>query len=158
MSILRTCDSADADQIVALGLRAWEPVFASMRETLGSPLFRRLFTDDWRRYQETDIRRALSEYLVTVAEEQGQVVGYVAIDLPADEIHGEISMLAVDPAFQSRGIGSQLTEHAVDEVRRAGREMVMVETGGDPGHARARATYERHGFVGLPSERYFLLV
>jgi ribosomal protein S18 acetylase RimI-like enzyme len=158
MAILRSVRSADADQIVALGLRAWEPVFASMREAVGSPLFRRLFTDDWRRYQETDIRRAVSEYLVTVAEEENQVMGYVAIDLPADEIHGEIYMLAVDPSFQGRGIGSRLTDHAIEEIRKAGRAMVMVETGGDPGHAPARATYERRGFIGLPAERYFLLV
>lgn len=158
MITLRPGAPADSDQIVALGLRAWEPVFASMRDAVGSALFRRLFTDDWRRYQECDIRRAVAEYLVTVAEEENQVVGYVAIDLPTDEIHGEIYMLAVDPAFQGLGIGSRLTDHAIDAIREAGREMVMVETGGDPGHAPARATYERRGFVGLPAERYFLLV
>jgi ribosomal protein S18 acetylase RimI-like enzyme len=158
MAILRSVRAEDADQIVALGLRAWEPVFSSMLDAVGSHLFRRLFTDDWRRYQETDIRRAVSQYLTTVAEEENQVVGYVAIDLPADEIHGEIYMLAVDPAFQGLGIGSRLTDHAIDAIREAGREMVMVETGGDPGHAPARATYERRGFVSLPAERYFLLV
>jgi hypothetical protein len=31
----------------------------------------------------------------------------------------------------------------------------MVETGGDPGHAAARATYERAGFAALPVVRYF---
>jgi hypothetical protein len=31
----------------------------------------------------------------------------------------------------------------------------MVETGGDPGHAPARRTYERSGFTLLPIARYF---
>jgi hypothetical protein len=31
----------------------------------------------------------------------------------------------------------------------------MVETGGDPGHAAARRTYEKVGYVHLPIARYF---
>jgi hypothetical protein len=31
----------------------------------------------------------------------------------------------------------------------------MVETGGDPGHAPARHTYEKSGFQLLPVARYF---
>jgi hypothetical protein len=32
---------------------------------------------------------------------------------------------------------------------------VMVETGGDPGHAPARATYEAAGFQLFPVAKYF---
>jgi hypothetical protein len=32
---------------------------------------------------------------------------------------------------------------------------VMVETGGDPGHAPARRTYESAGFRPFPVARYF---
>jgi hypothetical protein len=35
-------------------------------------------------------------------------------------------------------------------ARDAGMNMVMVETGGDPGHAPARATYEKAGFERWP--------
>jgi hypothetical protein len=34
-------------------------------------------------------------------------------------------------------------------------EMIAVATGGDDGHAPARALYERHGFTGLPLVRYY---
>ena len=34
----------------------------------------------------------------------------------------------------------------------------MVETGGDPGHAPARATYSATGFTLLPVARYFQLL
>ena len=37
----------------------------------------------------------------------------------------------------------------------AGLSIVMVETGGDPGHGPARATYEASGFELLPVARYF---
>ena len=68
---------------------------------------------------------------------------------------GEISMLAVDPDRQGKGIGTALTEFALDRLKDAGMAVAMVETGGDPGHAAARRTYERAGYVLLPIARYF---
>jgi GNAT superfamily N-acetyltransferase len=68
---------------------------------------------------------------------------------------GEIYMVAVDPDFQSRGIGSALIEFALDWMKQAGMAIAMVETGGDPGHAPARHTYEKAGFELLPIARYF---
>ena len=50
---------------------------------------------------------------------------------------GEISMLAVDPDHQGRGIGTTLTGFALDRLEDAGMKVTMVETGGDPGHAPA---------------------
>ena len=68
---------------------------------------------------------------------------------------GEISMLAVDPDHQGGGIGTALTEFALDRLRDAGMMVAMVETGGDPGHAAARRTYEKAGYVLSPVARYF---
>jgi ribosomal protein S18 acetylase RimI-like enzyme len=68
---------------------------------------------------------------------------------------GEISMLAVHPDHQGGGIGTALTEFALDRLKEAGMRVAMVETGGDPGHAAARRTYEKAGYVLLPIARYF---
>ncbi len=155
---IRPGTAEDEDRIVEVSLAAWEPVFASMREVVGPALFRQLFTDDWRRYQEDDVRRACRTYRVAVAEVDGAVAGFTAVDLPEDEVHGEIYMIAVDPAFQRRGAGGLLTAWALDLMREAGRSLAVVRTGGDPGHAPARATYERAGFVGLPGLQYFRLL
>lgn len=148
----------DEEAVVEMALRAWEPVFDSMAQTVGPDIFQKLFGEDWRRYQETDIRRALSAYIVSIAVTSDGVVGYVAVDLPDGNSHGEIYMIAVDPGQQGRGVGTALTKHAVEQIRASGRELVVVETGGEPGHAAARATYEKAGFVSLPAERYYLLV
>jgi ribosomal protein S18 acetylase RimI-like enzyme len=166
MTMIRPATSDDEDRIAELSLLAWEPVFASMGDVVGPAIFRQLFTDDWRRYQEDDVRRACGAYQVWVAVEGDgdpnhdgdKVVGFTAIDLPEGEPHGEIYMIAVDPACQGKGIGLALTEHAVEQMRDAGRQLAIVNTGGDPGHAAARATYERAGFVSLPAEQYFLLI
>jgi hypothetical protein len=40
-------------------------------------------------------------------------------------------------------------------MRAAGCTLAVVATGGDPGHASARALYDATGFTGLPLVRYY---
>ena len=90
-----------------------------------------------------------------VAEVDASTVGFVAVELRHDGNYGEIYMLAVDPDYQGSGIGTALTELALDWIKDAGMEVAMVETGGDPGHAAARRTYEKAGYVQVPVARYW---
>lgn len=64
-------------------------------------------------------------------------------------------MIAVDPESQRRGIATALTKHALAWFKGSGMTTVMVDTGGDPGHAPARHTYESAGFRPFPIARYF---
>ena len=57
-----------------------------------------------------------------------------------------------------RGVGERLTAFAADHMRRCGMDIAVVETGGDPGHAPARALYGQAGFTLLPIARYFRLL
>ncbi|WP_309236580.1 GNAT family N-acetyltransferase [Microcoleus sp. FACHB-672] len=75
--------------------------------------------------------------------------------LHSEDSMGEIYMVAVDPDFQGRGIGSALIEFALVWMKDAGMSIAMVETGGDAGHAPARHTYEKVGFELFPVARYF---
>lgn len=152
----RPLDERDVPSVVELSLRAWQPVFASLERALGSRMFSRMHPD-WR----ADQRRAVEEACagprtsVWVAEVEGRVVGFVATRTDEDSRIGEIHMIAVDPDHQRRGIAAALTRLALDELAEAGMTVAMVETGGDPGHAPARATYEQAGFTLLPIARYF---
>jgi ribosomal protein S18 acetylase RimI-like enzyme len=93
---------------------------------------------------------------VWVAEVGASTVGFVAVELDHPERGmGEICMLAVDPDYQGGGIGTALSEFALERLKEAGMRMAMVETGGDPGHGAARRTYEKAGYVLLPIARYF---
>ena len=154
---IRPFDDRDAEAVVDLSLRAWAPVFASLERVLGSEIFGRMHPD-WRE----DQRRAVEDVCaakrerVWVAEVDGAAVGFVAIELHHPERSmGEISMLVVDPDYQGGGIGTALSEFALDRLEDAGMKVAMVETGGDPGHAAARRTYEKAGYVLLPIARYF---
>ena len=153
---IRPFDDRDAEAVVDLSLRTWVPIFASLERVLGPDVFGRLYPD-WRE----DQRRAVEDFLaakegrVWVADADGTAVGFVAVRRHPKKGLGEIYMLAVDPYHQGGGIGTALTEFALERLKDDGMAVAMVETGGDPGHAAARRTYEKAGFVLLPIARYF---
>jgi ribosomal protein S18 acetylase RimI-like enzyme len=154
--VIRAYRPEDEQAVLALSLRAWAPVFASLEQALGREIFVRLH-GDWRRYQLSAVCETLAHEAsqVWVAETEREVVGFVAERRYAERRIGEISMLAVDPERQCDGVGSALTEFATDMLRRAGMHVAMVETGGDPGHAAARRVYRNAGYTRLPVARYF---
>jgi ribosomal protein S18 acetylase RimI-like enzyme len=154
---IRTFEDRDAEAVVDLSLRAWAPVFASLEQALGSEIFRRLHPD-WREVQRRAVEDVCvaNEERVWVAEVGASAVGFVAVEVyDPERSMGEISMLAVDPDYQGGGIGISLTEFALDRLKDRGMTVAMVETGGDPGHAAARRTYEKAGYILLPIARYF---
>ena len=157
---LREFREEDLDAVVAFSLRAWEPIFDSIQEVLGEEIFLRLHPD-WRAGQAEAVRSScLSEERdVFVAVADGKPVGFAAVALNAfHERMGVIDIIGVDPDYQRRGIASRLTEHATEHMLRCGMDIAVVETGGDPGHAPARAAYEAAGFTVLPISRYFRLL
>jgi GNAT superfamily N-acetyltransferase len=143
------------DSVVELSLRAWEPVFDSLKEALDPAVFR-AFYPDWREVQRAAVSEAClaKDHETWVAVADDTVVGFVDT-VVRDEVLGEIHMVAVDPPYQRQGVGTQLVEFAVETLREAGLSVAMVETGGDPGHESARISYEHAGFRLLPVARYF---
>jgi len=147
----------DLDAIVELSLLAWEPVFRSLEQVLGHSLFA-LLQPDWRAGQAknvTSVCKNLEEYTVLVAEVDGAVAGFLAYTLKREEKTGEVHLLAVHPDYQNRGIGTALNTAALEQIRESGMKLAIVETGGDPGHAPARRSYEKAGYTLLPIARYF---
>lgn len=154
---IRAFEDRDAEAVVSLSLRAWAPVFASIERVMGSEIFGRLYPNGWRASQQQSVEEvcAAEKARVWVADAGASTVGFVAVELHHESGFGEIYMIAVDPDYQGGGIGTILTEFALDRIKESGMTVAMVETGGDPGHAAARRTYEKAGYVHLPIARYF---
>lgn len=154
---IRPYHQRDEQSVVELSVRAWAPVFASMKEVLGHEIFFRLH-GDWRHFQATGVRKVLADSAVHVAvavDELG-VAGFVAAKrTDPEQSLGEIWMLAVDPDRQNRGVGTALTRWGTDWLRSTGIQVAMIGTGGDPGHAPARRVYEAAGYTPMPLVRYF---
>lgn len=145
------------DAIVRLSLRAWTPVFDAIQTAMNPDVYRAFYPDHWRVSQQKAVEDvcAATDTNVWVATDAGSAVGFVAVKLHLEDSMGEIYMIAVDPDFQGRGIGTALTEFALGWMKESRMSMAMVETGGDPGHASARHTYEKVGFELFPIARYF---
>lgn len=120
---LRPASPADAAALVAVWRRA----------VLATHGF--LTPEDVDRYEGV-VRAGLPTLTVTLAERQGRVLGFVAVD------GARVEMLFVDPDVHGSGVGSALLRHAT-----AGRAVVDLDVNEqNPG---ARAFYARRGFVEL---------
>ena len=144
------------DGIVDLSLRAWAPVFDSMRAVMGETLFLKLYPD-WLAAQRAAVIDTCNsaDIRVWVSLAGDQPTGFVAAKMNSESRMGVVDMIAVDPNFQRQHIATALMSTAVAWLKDAGMTLVMVETGGDPGHAPARSTYENLGFGLMPIARYF---
>ncbi len=150
-------DARMEDDLIALSLKAWAPVFSEMEPAVPSYVFRAFYPDGWARRQSQDVRRLIQggEVRVLSALEDGCLVGFVGLKFHPEDRMGEIYILAVDPDFQRGGIATALMTEACRRLKAEGADIVMVETGGDPGHAPSRAVYEAFGFERWPVARYF---
>lgn len=145
------------EAVIHLSLRAWSPVFDSIENTMSAEVYRAFYPDHWRVSQQKAVETvcAAEDTKVWVAMDADLTVAFVAVKLHLEDSMGEIYMIAVDPDFQGRGIGSALIEFSLNWMKESGMSIAMVETGGDPGHAAARHTYEKVGFERFPVARYF---
>jgi ribosomal protein S18 acetylase RimI-like enzyme len=145
------------DHVVRLAVRAWDPVFASLKEQLAAEVYQAFYPDGWQVSQEKSVQETCNspDMKLWVAIESGPPVGFVAVRLHKESSLGEIYMIAVDPDHQRKGIAAALSDVALAWMKEAGMSIAMVETAGDPGHGPARGLYARTGFKALPLARYF---
>jgi ribosomal protein S18 acetylase RimI-like enzyme len=154
---IRPYHQHDTDTIVRLSLLAWEPVFLSFEHVMGAAIYAQVYPD-WKSGQRQVVERALADterFSILVADDDGEIAGFIVYELNHDSKVGQIYLLAVHPDHQNHGIGTLLNLAALDAMRACGMELAAVGTGGDPGHAPARRSYEKAGFTQLPLVRYY---
>lgn len=82
----------------------------------------------WRKKRHIDDDAAVNAAGIFVAEEDGQIVGYVTTRVDPGAKVGGIPNFAVLPAFQQRGIGRKLLEKAVAYLAAEGMQFARIET------------------------------
>ena len=154
---VRAYTDQDLDAIVELSILAWEPVFRSFEQILGSRIYPILYPD-WKESQKAGVETICKDKRkckTLIAELDGKVVGFLSYELKPENKTGEVMLLAVHPDYQNDGIGTELNIRALDEMKAAGMRLAVVETGGDESHAPARRSYEKAGYTALPLVRYY---
>lgn len=111
----------------------------------------RCFSDPWSEKSiASELENPLSLWLV--AEENGQVLGYVGSQTVLDE--SDMMNIAVDPRFRRQGIAQALIETLIAELAKMGSRCLRLEV--RVSNENARALYARMGFqqLGLRKNYY----
>ena len=95
-------------------------------------------------------RRGEESFGILVAEEDGDVVGYIVVGIDREKseifgfLWGHIISLAVDPDWHARGIGSALISSGLEWLKKRGVEYAEVLT--DQNNIAAIRAYEKNNF------------
>lgn len=145
---IRPFGPSDLDDLQRIRASAFAPVFQSFRDIVGPAIAKFAFSsaDEEQAALLADLCKSESPQEVFVAVVDRRIVGFVSISVDHKQLIGEIGLNAVHPDFSGRGIGTQLCEFALSEMKSAGMKVATVGTGGDPSHAPARRAYEKAGF------------
>ena len=112
---------------------------------------------DWRERKARDVTVdcEVQPEGVFVAEEDGEIAGYITTRLDRFTGIGRIPNLAVDERFRARGTGSALIRHAVDWMRAQGMAMAKIETLVQ--NERGQALYPRFGFREVARQIHYVM-
>jgi ribosomal protein S18 acetylase RimI-like enzyme len=146
--IIRPYTKTDYEQVLAICIAAFEPIHRGFETALGRRVFE-LQYNDWRGdYAETlrGISPEDASTKVYVAERDGAIAAFIFTRIDAKRKTGEIGLNAVDPKLQGNGIGKEMYEFALADLKARGAEIAQVGTGGDAAHEPARRAYEAAGF------------
>jgi len=88
-----------------------------------------------------------SGYYFVMAEEGGQLLGYVSYGPIACTVSSfDLYWIAVEPCLQGKGLGKRLLHEAERLIQKMGGNRIYVETSNKPQYESTRTFYERCGY------------
>jgi ribosomal protein S18 acetylase RimI-like enzyme len=109
----------------------------------------------WRKARHIDDDVARDPAGVFVAEENGQIVGYITTWQDREAGIGHIPNLAVAASHRNQGLGRALIEHALNHFRAAGLSHAKIETLAQ--NAVGNHLYPSLGFVEVARQVHFVV-
>jgi ribosomal protein S18 acetylase RimI-like enzyme len=156
--LIRAFSQHDVAPLTELTIETFRPFYEdSFRPLVGDVVFANrhgTWRDDYRK-QVAGLHAPERHAYVAVAEVEDSIAGYVAWSVDPAQGYGSVTILAVSAKHRRHRLGTALCEHAFEEMRTLGAEVVEIGTGGDPFHAPARGLYESLGCTPLPVTVYY---
>jgi len=100
---------------------------------------------------QQELERSVEQGIKYGAFVDNQMVGCIVFKKLNNEAY-EIDWFAIHPNYQGQGIGSNLLETTIGQLPSTCKLIevkTLAETDPDPGYARTRKFYIRHGFIPL---------
>lgn len=126
--VIRPFQPIDLKRLMEITVEAFEPVSIdrNMEQQTGGPINGR----DWRwrkaKHIEQDAEREPEG--IFVAEQRGEIVGYITTWHDSEAGIGNIPNLAVTAECRGQGVGRQLIAHALEHFRALGLQYARIET------------------------------
>lgn len=80
-------------------------------------------------------------------DETKEIKGYVCIGpRPLTEGTYDLYWIAVNPAIQSKGVGSGLVKYIEEHIKNKNGRLILIETSGKPGYEKERKFYEKNSY------------
>lgn len=156
--LIRAFTQHDLAPLTELTIDTFRPFYEeSFRPLMGEAVFavqHGNWRDDYHK-QVAELHAPERHSHVAIAEVEDTIAGYVAWSVDPARKKGEVTILAVSSQHRRHHVGTALCEHAFDQMRAFGTEVVEIGTGGDQFHAPARALYEALGCTPHPLTVYF---
>ncbi|MFI5035744.1 MAG: GNAT family N-acetyltransferase [Acidimicrobiales bacterium] len=155
--IIRQFADSDLPVVIDLTIETFRPFYEGyVRALLGEEVFQHQH-GQWEQDYRDDIPKLQNPAdgrHVAVGEIDGAVAGFVSWRLTDRPNHGQIYLLAVAAPYRRQKLGQRLCNHAMDQMKRLGVDVVEIGTGEDAFHAAARELYEGLGFTKIPIAGY----
>lgn len=152
---IRDCTTSDIPALIDLTLATFRPLFTGSLIDLRPEVTEHdhaRWEDDYR----TEVPSLFApgeDRFITLAEEDGQVLGYVGWNV-TNKTSGRLEMVAVHPDARRLGVARLLCTSVITQLQQRGVFVVHIGTGGDAFHAPTRALYESLGFIPYPTVDY----
>ena len=142
---IREATPQDAEAIAGIHVRAWQTAY---RGQLSDDYLDQLRVDERLDMHRAALEAPPAEYRMWVAEDSGRPVGFAVTgksqDADAEERTAELYAIYLEPDRLGSGVGRELFEYAVDDLRERGfrsATLWVLET-----NERARRFYEIAGW------------
>ena len=139
--------------VASIAVEAWAPIWRESEKMLGE-LFAPMRGDVRRaKYDSTMDALRNEQTRCFVLTENGKIAGFCS--WRQEGANAQVGLNGVADAFRGHGYGFLMQQYITADMRARSIRYARVLTGGDPGHAPARHTYEKSGFSAfLPSVTY----
>jgi len=115
--VIRPAQETDLAAMIELTMMTFEPIFKSFKRILGEEIFPVLHPD-WRETHRKIVVDAFEDEDIAlfVAEMDRIAAGLVPLMLDQKQRIGELHFLAIHPAYQNQGVGSESNQFILEKM------------------------------------------